>query len=478
MNKFSKIVARTVLIIFVLAQITSVSLLFPARLESSNLTAVSDTLSNSRLSFRGELSGAVPVGSGVLVLKTSGLASTDTSTGSSALVESDTLRIGTGATANQIALRTIESDTRIVLASGLVTAANDADPVIATASAIHTVRFTPSSAIPNGAFRVLIPAASASEVGDGLPDKTGFEVVGGALPAVACSGGGAGYTFETGTATASAITVASTNYHSFECRYRGNGGAGTAITMVIGTPSGNKLINPSPASTTRNPGAADTYTFRVRHTEGIAASYAVVDQSLGSLALLESVRVTATVAPTITFMLTGVAASQSICGQTTSVATTVNTVPFGTVSTTSFTDAAQMLSVSTNAVGGYSVTASESAALTALDLAGTPTIPDTTCAASPCTTTTTADWTSATSYKGFGYALANKSGTPVVSGLLYNTGGTFKARPFGRTAEQIMTNTAAVDSDQAYVCYRVVVSGTQQAGDYENQVIYIATANF
>ncbi|MFZ5366532.1 MAG: hypothetical protein ACOZBZ_04625 [Patescibacteria group bacterium] len=481
MFKKPKLAAKISLAIFLAAQFYGLAFLFPKKLDSAQLTSVSDTISNSRLSFRGELSGAVAAGSAVITLKTSGLGTNNTSTGSGTLMTNDGIRVGSGTGATITTVKTLESDTRVVLAAGLSNAASDGDPVISTVSAIHTFRFTPYSQIANGAFRVLIPAASDSETGDGLPDKNGFDVVTGSLPTVACSGGGSNITFAdsgTGTATRSGVTVGGTNYHSFECRYTGSGQSATQVTMIIGTAAGNKIINPSPSgySASHGPGAGDTYTFRTRHLYGVDQSYATVDETLGKVSVIEAVRVTATVAPTLVFMLTGVTASQSVCGQTTDVATTPNTVPLGTVLSTDFSDAAQVLSVSTNAVGGYSVTASESAALTAWSLSGSPTIADTTCGGT-CTVTTTGDWTSTTN-KGFGYALANKTGTPVPSAIRYNTGGTFMARPFGVTAQQIMTASAPVDLDQAYVCYRAIVSGTQAAGDYENYVIYIATATF
>lgn len=472
-----KRVTKLILAFFIATQFYGIASLFPKQLESSNLQSVSDTLSSNRLSFRGELNGAVAQNSGIVVIKTSGLATANTSSGSAALMEGDTLRVGNSSSAYVGTVRTIESASRIVLAAGLSTAASDGDPVISTASAIHTVRFTPSSTIPNGAFRVLL-AASATQTnsGDGLPDKDGFDLITGSLPTVSCSGGGSGYTFETGTASVSAATVGGNYYHSFECRYRGNGGTSTGVIMAVGTAAGNKVLNPSPASTSRNPGAVDTYLFKVRHTEGTDGSYAVVDETTGRVGVVEAVRVTATVAPTLTFTLTGVASGVTACtGVSTDVTTTVNSVPLGTLSTSAFADGAQLLSVSTNAAGGYSVTASESAALTAWSVSGTPTIADTTCGATPCTVTAGQNWTD-TTYKGFGYSLHDVAGDAVSTAN--EDGANFKARPFGTTTQQIMSDTAPADTDQAYVCYRAVISGTQQAGDYENYVIYIATATF
>ncbi len=472
---------KIALAFFLASQFFNLSLFFgPKKLDSANLTNVSDSLSNNRLSFRGQLEGAVAVGSGVITLETTivDMLAENTSTGSAALMANENLKVGLNA---PIAVKTIDdAASRVILETGLTTAATDKDPVVATSSAIHTVSFTPVSAVPNGAFRVLIPAGTTT-ANDGLPDKNGFDIgESGDEPPVLCSGGSGIDIWETGTATASGATgcTSPANFHCFECRYSGNGGSGTAITMTIGTPAGNKLINPSPASMTRYPGEADTYTYRVRHIYGTVQSYSTLDETLGKIGVVEAVRVTATVSPTLTFQITGRAADTTSCGQATptGIGTTYNSVPFGTtISTTAFANLAQQLLVSTNAAGGYTVTASESAQLTAWNITGTPTIPDTTCQAAPCTTTTPQTWTD-TSYKGFGYTLEDIKGDAVADSLEYANG----YRPFGTTGVQIMRANPAgpVDSDMAYVCYRIVVSGTQAAGDYENYVIYIATATF
>ncbi len=484
MKRPKEALIKFILFIFLAVQFTGFFFLFPAKLQSANLTSISDTLSNNRLSFRGQVNGNHAATSSIIVLQTTpgSMGSTNTSTGSASLMGNESVQVGTNNA--PLVLKTIESDSRIVLASpGITNAVNDAAPVFASSSAVHTVRFTPLQ-LENGAFRALIPAASANN-NDGIPDKNGFDFPNAGAPTVACTGGGSNFTFQTGTATAAAITVSTQVFHSFECRYNGTGASPSEVTMIIGTAGGNKLINPSPAdATTHNPGQADSYTFRVRQTEGTAGSYVVANESLGKLGIIEAVRVTATVAPILTFTLTGVTAdSGSYCGVSrsgTSPDSTVQSVPFGSISTTAFTDAAQLLTVSTNAAGGYSVTASESAALTAWNITGTPTIANTTCDAGTCTAsaTTALEWNTATN-KGFGYSLQDVSGNAVSATLEYNTGGaSFASRPFGSTAAQIMSDTTTADADQAYVCYRVVVSGSQQAGDYENYVIYIATATF
>src|SRR5690606_6533724 len=111
----------------------------------------------------------------------------------------------------------------------------------------------------------------------------------------------------------------------------------------------------------------------------------------------------------------GISASTSVCGVNTDVATTALTVPFGELIVGSFTDAAQRLTVTTNAVGGYSVTA------TANDQIGRS---GNTCtgdgsgsnscivdvSAAGASHTTSADWTNASTEPGFGYSLDQVTG--------------------------------------------------------------------
>lgn len=481
----TRLIAKITLGFLLAAQLAGLSFLFPPKLESINLTSVSDTLSNNRLSFRGELEGAHSTTSGLVILDQTPENALNTSTGSGTLVINQNVQVGkAGSTATVTTVKSIESETRIFLSTSLANALSDADTIISTVSAIHTVKFTPVSAIGNGAFRVLIPASTTkSTTGDGLPDLDGFDLDGAALPTVACSGGGSNITFSGSynSATVSAQQIGGTGawYHSFECRYNGSGSNPTQVTMTIGTAAGNKVINPAPSGYTAShgPGNADDYSFRVQQTEGVGGSYGVVDSTIGTIGVVEAVRVTATVSPTLTFTMTGVASSTSVCGVSTSATSTPISVPFGSLSVNALTNhVAQLLTVSTNAAGGYTVTASESAALTAFNVTGSPTISDTTCGGS-CTVATAAEWNTA-SQTGFGYALQDVSGDAVATALEYNNGATFKSRPFGITAQSIMSDTAAAAADQAYVCYRTIISGAQQAGDYENYVIYIATATF
>jgi hypothetical protein len=143
-----------------------------------------------------------------------------------------------------------------------------------------------------------------------------------------------------------------------------------------------------------------------------------------------------------------------------------------------FKDAAHNLTVSTNAVAGYVVTAVENDQLSK-DGLGVTTIADTDCDGEDCTITSGTEWNTATD-NGFGYSLQNIDAASI--SFQYNTGGTtFRAKPFAilstNTPETLFSSTTVANAENAYVCYRLGVGATQAAGDYENQITY-ATGTF
>ncbi len=455
---------------------------------SLNLTSVSDTLSTSRLSFVARLGAGNSVGSSVIFLDTTQGAYESTS--SANLFAGDTVRIGNGAAMGSYTVTGAPSTSSFTTSVGLSSGQTSAGMfVIATRSATHTLAFTSATAIPNGAFRILIPAVSVNaNANDGIPDNAGFDF-GTSTPTVTCpSDVGSTYDFVTGTASASAVTVGSTKYHSFECRYSGSGSVGQAFTgFTI-----NSLINPA-AKINHVEGTSDNYVYIVQNLDyGNATVY---DSTSGAVAVVESVRVTATVDPQITFRIGGVASGTSACGVSTGVTTTSATVPFGSVSISSFTNAAQYVTVSTNASNGFAVTTIENDQLGkdgnvctgAGPTFSNPCIPDSAGDNAAMTSSVSDKWDSTTT-KGFAYSLQdpNNSTTEAFS---YNigtgncSGASFCARKFpdaenSGTAQTIFSGTTVADNQNVYVCYRIVIGTSQQAGGYTNNITYRATATF
>lgn len=129
--------------------------------------------------------------------------------------------------------------------------------------------------------------------------------------------------------------------------------------------------------------------------------------------------------------------------------------------------ATQDLSVSTNAPGGYNLTASEDQPLTS----GAYTIPDVTGDSINISEINGGAWTQNTAY-GFGYAL-------MVAGAYINNGEykQFADTP-GETAQTIRSNGGPVQSDNTTVEYKVNVNSIQTAGTYTNNISYVATGTF
>ena len=457
----------------------------PTELDSANLTAAADTLSTSRLSYYSQLSGAHTVGATLLTVKTSGVPSITTAN----LFAGDTVMIGDGETATSYTVDDIFDTDEFQITSGLGSGdVEDGDVIIATRSATHTVTFTTATAIPNGAIRVLIPSGTNAN-NDGIPNHDGFDY-GVTAPSLTAPTSGGVTSWETATATASAGTGCTAGNHCFEARYNGTNSVNASLTFTIG--GTNKLINPAPGAS-HTAGTADTYSVTIQHLRDRLNNYAVADSTVVKIAVIESVRVTATVDPSLTFTIAGAASGASRCGVTTDVTTTATAIPFGSVSLAAYNDASQTLSAVTNGAGGYAVTMISD---DQLSVGGdhTTEIANTDCDAEDCTDTTSGEWSTENDVSGFGFSIENVDATTVpfqYSTATGNCTGTYCARMIPSTATaseppddsdtalSIMSKTTIpTTTEDMYVCYRLTVATTQTAGDYENNITYVATATF
>ncbi len=458
---------------------------FAHRSESASLTNVSVTVSNSRPSFRGVLGAGNTESSSQVIINTSGYPSTTTDQ----LQTDDVLSVGTAGTMSLYTITNIVSNSLVNITPVLGTGdADTSDDVISTQSATHTVRFNTANAVANGGFRILVPTLDAdADANDGLPDQGAFDF-GTSAPTVTCPTDLTGYDFVTGTATASAVTIGSTDYHSYECLYSGTGAIGTAFDGTTNDAiTINSIINPAP-DTGHTTGTADSYKIVVQH---IGSDFSTVDSTTVAIGVIEAVRITASVAPQITFSIAGVSSGATKCGVTTDVTTTAAAVPLAELAISSFTDAAQTLTVSTNATNGYAVTAVESdqlglsgATCTGDNTSGS-CIPDSVGDNSTMTHALIDEWNT-TSVKGFGFSIENADANTVPFEYTTATGsctGTYCARQFAdaedsQSPQQIFSSSTVADNENIDVCYRAVISSTQSAGDYENYVTYTATATF
>jgi len=488
-------VRKVILFIFIFTQASYIFLFQVPKItnieEGANFTNASDTLSNARLSYRaGVASGSS--GSSLVTIDSSGNADNDTNH----LFPKDTLCFTNQAISGCIGSTTynvanIVNSTTFNINTPLTNNLDASGYAMASQAAIHTITFTLANAVPSdGDIYITIPAVDANSVtNDYFPDTNssvatnGFDLGGLTTSNVFVSSSVCTNNWTVANVTAG---TASTDHTIRIDRNTNSCAAGSTITVTVGDGS-KKLINPAPITSGHTQGTADVYTLNVKTRDG---SDNTIDQSNIKVAVIEGVLVSATVQETLTVAVAGVASSTSACGQTTDVTTTATSVPWGTISSFgAFAEAAQTVTVSTNADGGYTVTAEENDQMGKDGVTCTGAsageanncIKDTQCDGNACTESTSADWTSTSAY-GLGYSLANVSGTDAA--FTYNESSrTFSTKQFpdqeaSETKQSIMSNSGPVNSSQVYLCYRRNISATQPAGYYFNRVNLTATATF
>jgi len=449
---------------------------------------VKDTLSSGQMSYFARLGTGNTAGDYTFRIALTGNPSNTTDN----LFHEDVIGVGRsdGAGLNSYTVLDIASTGAIQVGTSIAEVnAAAGNIVVATRSAIHTVSFTPQSSVAGGAWQFLIKATSRTgeTPDDGMPDQEGFDLGGD------YSGVGTGLgsqvkvsdlfcPFGVGSVGTTAV-IGTNSYHVFTCQLDPgvNNPVGVGVTITIGRDLsvGSQLINPS-ASVNRpyaDRGLADLYDFYIRHLDS-GGNVITTDTFKGRLAIVEAVKVTATVDPSLTFSIdnTNVGQGVSRCGNTLGAAaanTTPITAAFGSLSLSDLNNnLAHRLSAITNAKNGYAVTVFEGDYMKNVNT-GT-TIVDVTCGGA-CDYTTAAPWTNAT-HTGWGYSLENATGTPAT--FTYATG--YKAFGVGPEQAQSIMFSAVTPSayEQAYICYRIVVDPSQEAGNYENRLVYTATATF
>lgn len=456
------------------------------QIQSASINNVTVLLSNSRFSFVSALEGVQTIGSSLITLDTTNYPSTSVLQAQSG----DILRIGTAGNNYNVAT-TIDdaTDDKLSLTSGMITGdVADDLPVYATQSSTMTVKLTTVSALPNGKIRILVPAKDATALSrDGVPDDSGFDFGTATQASIACPATSpSGYTSWSATSAAAngSVQLGGVDYHTFTCTYVGTGAVGSIFdgttypAFVI-----NNLINPSPS--TANLGVADTYAVIVQH---LTSDDVIVDQTVTKIAVIDAVRVTATILPQLTFEIIGVTGPTTKCGVSIIGSTTPLAVPFGELTVGFFSDLAQILKVTTNAENGYQVTAIQNDQL-GRDGRPCPTpSTDPACIVdanvSGMSYSVSADWNTVSDNQyGFGFTLGDAT-SGITRAFYYNESSrTYNARHFPdlsipNSPQMIFSRDGGALDDQVDVCYRLTPAATNVAGDYENYIVYTATATF
>ena len=445
---------------------------------SAPSTEFKDQLSSAQLSYFAKLGTGNTAGNSIIYVVNAG---TTFSTNNYNLDIGDTVSIQNSVSGTNVYVIQGLVGTNGISLNTAVGASNVAAGlnVIVPRYAIHTVSFKPQSSVTGGKWQVLIKANGTAQ-NDGTPDTNGFDLGTLSAGSVTCPWGGVAAT-DVGTT----VVVSGNPYHVITCPLSAGGTnpIGTTGTIIIGA-GNNMLINPAPAlnhTVGQANASADTYTVILRHLDS-GGNVIDADTTSGKIAVTESVRITATVDPTITFSVgnSGVTvATTNLCGTaigTGAPNTTGASVDFGSLNLSAFNNLAQFIQCTTNAPNGYTIQTFQSGRLTMLGT--TTTIPDTNCQGSSCSYSTAGAWTANTN-SGFGYSL--QVGTTSAGAVLgITTTGHYKA--FGNGYPQAQTilsrpNTPT-GTDSAYICYRITVSNIQPAGTYQNEINFIATATF
>lgn len=471
--------------------LSTLGLLVPRHLDSAALTSASVTLSNSRLSYYAKVSGAHSIGDTTILIQGSSNADNNTNH----LFPNDTVSIGSN---GNNTVGSIIDGTNFALDAGITNQLANGDAVYATQSGTVTIAFTLNNDIPaNGYIRVSIPDP-ASGGNDGAPDTAASTATNGwDLHSIAAAdvsvSGGTGCSWN----ATETITAGSGSNHTIDATTTAACTAGT-ITMTIDNDPG--LINPAPITSGHTQGTADSYQWTIAtYDADPAGAGQLIDSVDVSVAPIEAVLVSATVDETLSFSVTGVTADSGTtgtCGITrtgSSPDSTAYSIPWGTISPTYLAathNTSQLLQVSTNADGGYAVTAiandqmgKDGVTCTGDVGEAANCIQDTTCDATGCSESTLRDWgADPASYPGLGYSLEEVTASEA-SFEFNDSAATYNAKQFAdeensQSAQTIMTNAGPVDSSQVYICYRIDVTATQPAGYYYNKVRYTATATF
>ncbi|MDR0463264.1 MAG: hypothetical protein LBG64_03540 [Pseudomonadales bacterium] len=454
-------------------------------------------LTNPRHSFVGRVSNATTPNTSVIIIETTqNMSSRAFSISSRQLQSGDMLRIGTSyyyvaATSAVLQENQIPLD-RVITST-------DAAPgteITYLAQTEINVGLLTTSANVDGAFRVLIPAATNDGISmDGQPDPGGFDF--NVIASIQCPTDVPNFTFTEGIAVPSADLQPMFDgiYHSFTCYFTGDGEVGVDFGfdtnsnfMVI-----RDLINPAP-NQGHVLGDVDINTIIIQELDALGD---VINSHFVNTGVIDAVQAIVNIAPQITFEIAGVEAGTTqdpvlACDGIVEidVTTTGAAIPFGNISPTMFRNAAQRISISTNAAHGYVVTASATDQLS-LGGEGCPGDGSPTCINDFMSTNdpgTTSLWDDM-DQRGFGFTLGTAIGPIYIdaedvehqasSAFTISDGfRRFANRSINEDPQIIMSNTSSTNGDVVDICYRILPSANIVPGNYENSIIFTATATF
>ena len=366
---------RVLFLVNVLLALFSFSLFFSPKIaNAATLGLVSDTITTSRPSSSAPLNANQAASATQVTVIDNGsiyLAS-----------DSATLRQDTGETidtAKNVASMSAQisgtPNTRIVYFTNTVSNTHHSgDPVVVATSAMHTIKFTTVAAIPTlGTIKIDFPALTSGDANNtASPSATTFQLNGLSDTNVKINGFSGAATFtgtytNPGSGTSPSILISLTGTTTIA--------ASTAVTILVGCSANSGASCTTQVPTIINPtktaaaGTADSW-FLTLTTRDVTNT-TNLDTARLKIGTVESVQVLANVDATLTFTIAGIANSTAIntsnttgCTNTettnTGLASTATVVNLGNLSSGAINISAQLLTITTNGINGYSLTATSS----------------------------------------------------------------------------------------------------------------------
>lgn len=293
--------------------------------------------------------------------------------------DSAVLRADTGQTQNTVtvasmsASNTPASNQRVIyFVAGPANTHHSGTAIHTAVTAMHTVQFTTVAAIPSSGKVILTFPGSADT--SASPSATTF-----AFNGLTSANAAANISYKLDGSATCTFTVAAP---AITCVSSAVLAAGTTITFLIGcadastnetscTTQSPRLINPTKTATGGQGASAttaDIWKIGIKTTD---SSSVEIDSATAVIGTIESVVVTATVDPTLTFTITGIGDATAInTGNTTGCTNTESTntglgssatnINLGIITSSTINIAAQRINITTNGIGGYSLTATSS----------------------------------------------------------------------------------------------------------------------
>jgi hypothetical protein len=212
-------------------------------------------------------------------------------------------------------------------------------------------------------------------------------------------------------------------------------------------------------------GLTPSTTYKIK----VKASYGSGSNAADSESGYSQIASASTSSPSLTVSISGVSSGSTVAGATTTVTSTVTNIAFGslTIGDGSPNVAAQNVTVSTNATGGYTSTVAQNQNLTSTN-------GDTIASVSGTNSSPAAFDTGVTTGR-FGYHTTDSS-LCTGTGNRFSSNDTYAALTTSHL--EIACSTGPVTNEVTTVVYKLVIGNLQEAGDYQNTVTYITTATY